>query len=195
MNQLNSTTGLRLIVLVLLLGIITCPPVFADFKIILKNGSEFIVDDYKELDGNIKFMKMGGEIEIDKANIEDIIEIKAKTKSYVPEMEKQEESITEKQITDEKEKASSARSAAAESRLREIAKRKTELKAEGDKLTAEKQKLESEISGRGQVIYLREEREFKRRISEIEEKINVFNEEIRRLDQEQESLLKDLGQQ
>jgi len=181
-----------IIFILCLIFVLLASPVFAEFKIILKNGGEFIVDYYKELDGKIKFMKVGGEIEIDKANIEDIIETKVKTRSYTPDTEKQEEVITEKPITDEKEKISPAQREAAENRLKDIAKRKDELKAVAEKLNEEKKRIEDEFSKKGRVISIREERELKQRTSEIEEKINKFNEEINRLDLEQERLLKEV---
>ena len=40
----------------------------ADYKIILKNGREFVVDEYKDMGSKIKFYREGGEIEIDKSN-------------------------------------------------------------------------------------------------------------------------------
>ncbi len=181
-----------IIFILCLIFVLLASPVFSEFRVILKNGSEFIVDDYKELDGKIKFTKMGGEIEIDKANIEDIIEIKAKAGGYAPDAEKQEEATTDKPITDEKEKISPAQREAAENRLKDIAKRKDELKAVAEKLNEEKKRIEDEFSKKGRVISIREERELKQRTSEIEEKINKFNEELTRLDLEQERLLKEV---
>ena len=52
--------------------LIIAAPLYADYKIILKNGREFVVDDYKDLDGKIRFYREGGEIELDKSIIKDI---------------------------------------------------------------------------------------------------------------------------
>lgn len=175
--------------------VLVSAPVFSEYKIILKNGREFIVDDYKEIDGRIKFLKMGGEIEIDKDNIEDIIKTKTKTKEYTPDAEKQEEAITEKPMADEKEKISPERSAAAVERLREIAKRKDELKAVADKINEEKRRVEEKLGKKGRFISIREERELKQRTSELEDKISKFNEELSKIDTEEAALLKEAGGQ
>ena len=54
----------------------TVTPLFADYKIILKNGREFVVDDYKDMGSKIKFYREGGEIELDKSLIKDIKKLK-----------------------------------------------------------------------------------------------------------------------
>lgn len=162
----------------------------ADYKIILKNGREFIVDDYKDMGGKIKFYREGGEIELDKAIIKDIKKTKA--------VKQTEESSAPETTKDTPEKPSAEKSSQPQkqdidSKLKEIAGKKAQLRAEGEKLIADKKKLEEEIKKKGQVLYIREEREYKRRLSELEEKIKKFNEEIKSADKEEELLLKEAG--
>ena len=165
-------------------------PALADYKIILKNGREFVVDDYKDMGGKIKFYREGGEIELDKDIIKDI----KKTKALKP----AEESSAPETTKDTPEKPTTEKSAQPQkqdmdSKLKEIAGKKAQLKAEGEKLMAERKKLEEDIKKKGQALYIREEREYKHRISELEEKIKKVNEEIKSADKEEELLLKEAG--
>ncbi|MDP2278682.1 MAG: hypothetical protein Q8K51_10710 [Nitrospirota bacterium] len=160
---------------------------FADYKIILKNGREFVVDDYKDMDGKIKFYREGGEIELDKDIIKDIKKTKA--------LKRTEESSAPETTKDAAEKPSAEKSAQPQkqeidSKLKEIAGKKAQLRAEGEKLIAERKKLEEDIKKKGRVLAIREKREIEKQISELETKIKKFNEEISSLDQEQEGLLK-----
>lgn len=171
--------------------LIISAPSYADYKIILKNGREFVVDDYKDMGRKIKFYREGGEIELDKDIIKDIKKTKA--------VKQTEESSPAETIKDSAEKSAPPEKSAqsqkqeTDSKLREIAGKKAQLRAEGEKLTADKKKLEEEIKKQGQVIYLRQERDYKRRISELEEKIKRVNEEIKGADKEEELLLKEVG--
>ncbi|MBI4685731.1 MAG: hypothetical protein HY755_11085 [Nitrospirae bacterium] len=162
-------------------------PVFAEYKIILKNGREFIVDDYKDLNGKIKFYREGGEIELDKGIIKDI----KKTKALRP----AEESSPVETTKDTPEKPAAEKNAQpqkqeTDSKLREIAKKKEDMRAESEKLSNEKEKLNEDIRKKGRVLAIREKRELEKKISELETKIKKFNKEMSSLDQEQEGLLK-----
>ena len=177
------------LILFFMLVIISVPS-YADYKIILKNGREFVVDDYKDMGSKIKFYREGGEIELDKSNIKDIKKTKA--------IKRTEESSAPETTKDTPEKPTAEKNAqpqkqGIDSKLKEVAGKKAQLRAEGEKLIADKKKLEEDIKKKGQVLYIREEREYKRRISELDEKINKFNEEISKLDTEEATLLKEAG--
>ncbi|MBI4691625.1 MAG: hypothetical protein HY754_15380 [Nitrospirae bacterium] len=171
---------------------------FADYKIILKNGREFIVDNYKETGGKIKFYREGGEIELDKGNIEEIKQVKdRKKKEDTPSVEG-----VKKETTAETSPAGKSEAAGSmtgnenlRNRLNEIAKKKEEIKAAGDKLSEEKRKLTEDIKKEGQVTYYREVREYEHKISELEEKIRKHNEELDRLEQEQARILREAESQ
>jgi len=166
-------------------------PSFADYKIILKNGREFVVDDYKDMGGKIKFYREGGEIELDKTIIKDIKKTKA--------VKRAEESSALETTKDTPEKPAAEKSAQPQkqeidSKLKEIAGKKAQLTTEGEKLIADKKKLEEDIRKKGRVSAIREKRDIEKQISELETKIKKFNEEISSLDMEQEKLLKEAGQ-
>ncbi|MDP3259078.1 MAG: hypothetical protein Q8M34_00635 [Thermodesulfovibrionales bacterium] len=172
--------------------IIISTSAFADYKIILKNGREFVVDEYKDMGGKIKFYREGGEIELDKDIIKDIKKTKA--------VRQTEESSPVETTEDTPEKPAAEKSAQpqkqeTDSKLKELAKKKEQFKAEGEKLATDKKKLEEDIKKEGKVVSIREKREFDRRRSELETKIKKFNEEMSSLDQEQENLLKERGTQ
>jgi len=174
-------------------------PVFAAYKIILKNGKDFTVNNYTEADGKIRFYMNGGLIELDRSIIESIKQIKARSGTYesAPEDAVKKDSTVgsdlqrESQPTAEKGEVVKTKRQDAENRLREIAKKKEEMKAEADKLAEEKKKIEEDIRKEGRIASIREKREYEHKISELNEKINKFNEEMTSLDQEQERLLKD----
>ncbi|MBI5203603.1 MAG: hypothetical protein HZA11_01665 [Nitrospirae bacterium] len=175
-------------------------PVFAGYKIILKNGKGFNVNNYTEADGKIRFyIDGGGLIELDRSIIESIKQIKSGRSTYesAPEDAVKKDSTAgsdsqqEAQPTAEKGEGVKTKRQDAESRLREIAKKKEEMKAEADKLAEEKKKIEEDIRKEGRIASIREKREYEHKISELNEKINKFNEEMTILDQEQERLLKD----
>ncbi|MDP1759827.1 MAG: hypothetical protein Q8K77_08535 [Thermodesulfovibrionales bacterium] len=162
----------------------------ADYKIILKNGREFVVDDYKDMGGKIKFYREGGEIELDKDIIKDIKKTKA--------VRQTEESSPVETTEDTPEKPAAEKSAQpqkqeTDSKLKELAKKKEQFKAEGEKLATDKKKLEEDIKKEGKVVSIREKREFDRRRSELETKIKKFNEEIKSADREEQLLLKESG--
>ena len=171
-------------------------PSYADYKIVLKNGREFVVEEYKESGGKIKFYKGGGEIEIDKNSIKDIKKVKApKTTEETDYSGIIRYDQTEKQAPEGKENEAKAKSAAAESRLKEIAKKKTEMREEEEKLKAEGKKLEEDIRKEGKTISIRKKREIEHQYSELSTKIKNFNEELSKLEQEEEQLLKERGVQ
>jgi len=189
----------KTIFLILLFALIISASAFADYKIILKNGREFVVEEYKESGDKIKFFRGGGEIELDKASIKDIKKVKApKTTEGTDASGIVRYDQTEKQTPEGKENAAKAKgvkSAAAEGRLKEIATKKEQMKTEGEKLSAEKKKLEEDIKKEGRVLNIRKEREYKQRISEIEGKIKKYNQEISQLNTEEATLLLEIGGQ
>jgi uncharacterized protein (DUF3084 family) len=188
--MITVNNKILLTLLMLSVFILFSAPSYADYKIILKNGREFVVDDYKDMGGKIKFYREGGEIELDKSIIKDIKKTKA--------LKQTEESSPAETTKDAPEKPAAEKNAQPQkqeidSKLKEIAGKKVQLRAEGEKLIADKKKLEEEIKKKGQVLYIREEREFKQRISELEEKIKKVNEEISSIDKEEAMLLKEAG--
>ena len=171
----------------------TVTPSFADYKIILKNGREFVVDDYKDLNGKIKFYREGGEIELDKDIIKDIKKVKA-----VKRTEESSPADTTTDTTPEKlptEKSAQPQKQEIDSKLKELGKKKAQFMAEKEKLMSEGKKLEEDIKKEGKVVSIREKREFDRRRSELETKIKKFDEEFSKLEQEEEMLLKERGTQ
>lgn len=186
----------KAICFILFIIVVFCASAFADYKIILKNGSEFIVDDYKDVDGRIKFSIMGGEIEIDKSNIEDIKKVKAvKSIEETAPAETMKGDSSGKPVTAEKGTVTQAEGQEIVNRLKEIAKKKEDMRAEGEKLSEERKKLEEDIKKEGRVTSIRGKRELERRTLELEEKIKKFNEELNSIEQEQERLLKEAGVQ
>ncbi|HBG92394.1 MAG: hypothetical protein A2X54_07155 [Nitrospirae bacterium GWF2_44_13] len=162
----------------------------ADYKIILKNGREFVVDEYKDMGSKIKFYREGGEIELDKAIIKDIKKTKAvkRTEDGAP------SEITKD--ADEKpsaEKSTQPQKQEIDSKLKDVAGKKAQLRAEGEKLIADKKKLEEDIRKKGRVLAIREKREIEKQISELEGKIKKVNEEISSADKEEALLLKEAG--
>jgi len=158
---------------------------FADYKIILKNGREFVVDDYKDIGSKIRFYREGGEIELDKGLIKDIKKTKAikKPAEEPPAVETPVEKPAE-------EKGAQPQKQDIDGKMKELAAKKAQLKAEGDKLSSDKKKLEEDIKKEGRVLNIRKEREYKQRVAELEEKIKKLNEEIKKADQEEALLLK-----
>ncbi|MDO9288631.1 MAG: hypothetical protein Q7T83_07560 [Thermodesulfovibrionales bacterium] len=175
-------------------------PAFASYKIILKNGKDFTVSNYTEADGKIRFYMNGGLIELDRSIIESIKQIKARSGTYesAPEDAVKKDSTVgsdsqrEAQPTAEKGEGVKTKKQDAESRLREIAKKKEEMKAEAGKLSEEKKKIEEDIKKEGMVTSIRAKREFEKRAAEITERIRKFNEELNRVDDEEARLVKEL---
>jgi uncharacterized protein (DUF3084 family) len=178
-------------IVLVFLFILIYTPSFADYKIILKNGREFVVDDYKDMGGKIKFYREGGEIELDKSNIKDIKKTKA--------LRQVEESSAPETTKDSAEKPASPEKSAQpqkqeiDGKLKELYKKKEQFKAEGEKLSEERKKLDEEIKKKGRTLSIREKRELEKQISELDEKIKKFNEEISKLDAEEATLLKEAG--
>ena len=179
------------LILFFMLVIISVPS-YADYKIILKNGREFVVDDYKDMGSKIKFYREGGEIVLDKTTIKDIKKTKA--------VRQTEESSAPETTKDTPGKPSAEKNAQsqkqeADSKLREIAGKKAQLKAEGEKLTEERKKLDEEIKKKGRILSIREKRELEQKIPELNNKIKKFDEELGRLEDEEGTLLKERGTQ
>jgi uncharacterized protein (DUF3084 family) len=170
--------------------IVISAPAFADYKIILKNGREFVVDEYKDMGGKIKFYREGGEIELDKDIIKDI----KKTKT----VKQTEESSPAETTKDTPEKPAAEKNAQPQKqeidgKLKELYKKKEVMKTEGEKLKAEGKKLEEDIKKEGKTLSIRKKRELEHQRSELEPKIKKHNEEFSKLEQEEEQLLKERG--
>lgn len=172
--------------------LLTGTAVFAEYKIILKNGREFIVDDYKDAEGKIRFYKMGGEIEIDKVNIESIKEIKGFRKSEdvdSPETVKK-DSPAEK-VQTEKPGEAGTKNQATLDRLKDIAKKKEVLIPERDKLSEEKMKLDDDLSKASMFMSTDKAKDLEKKAADIRGKISKFNEEIKKLNDEESRLVKE----
>lgn len=185
-----SHNKILMTVSLLFVSILISGSALADYKIILKNGREFVVDDYKELNGKIKFYREGGEIELDKTIIKDIKKTKA-----VRQVEERSAPETTNDTPEKPpaEKSTQPQEQEIDSKLKEIARKKAQLRTEGEKLIADKKKLEEDIKKKGRVLAIREKRELEKKVAEIEEKINKVNEEIKSADGEEELLLKESG--
>ena len=172
--------------------LLTGTAVFADYKIILKNGREFIVDDYKDADGKIRFYKMGGEIEIDKGNIESIKEIKGFRKAEdvdTPETVKK-DAPAEKVQTEKPDEAGTKNQGTLD-RLKELAKKRETMKAEGEKLSEEREKLIDDRNSKRMMLTIHQDNEYVTKATEFEERIKKFNDALSRLEQEIEVLAKE----
>ncbi|TAL26249.1 MAG: hypothetical protein EPN94_03550 [Nitrospirae bacterium] len=172
-----------------------CSSAFAGYKIILKNGRDFIVDNYTEADGKIRFYRSGGIIELDRSNIESIKKVKAS--SQAEETAPSETGAAKKDSADgqtsvDKDKDAPSKKQEIENRLREIGKKKEELGNEDKKIAEDRKKLEEDKAKEGHVTYARQKREFERRAAEITERIRKFNEELNRVDDEEARLVKEL---
>ena len=168
-------------------------PAFAGYKIILKNGKDFLVDNYTEADGKIKFYRGGGIIELDRSIIESIKQIKGSRGMYesAPEDTIKKDSGGEAPAVD-KGKDAPAKKQEIENRLREIGKKKEELGNEDKKIAEDRKKLEEDIKKEGISTSIREKREFEKRAAEITERIRKFNEELNRVDEEEARLVNEL---
>lgn len=175
-------------------------PVFAGYKIILKNGKDFTVSNYTEADGKIRFYINGGLIELDRGIIESIKQIKGSRGMYesAPEDAVKKDSTVgsdsqqEAQPTAEKGKDALSRKEAIKNRLIEIGKKKEELGLEDKKIAEDRKKLEEDIKKEGVATSIREKREYEKRATEITERIRKFNEELNRIDEEEARLVKEL---
>ena len=181
-------------------------PAFAGYKIILKNGKDFTVNNYTEADGKIRFYIDGaGLIELDRSIIESIKQIKGRSGTYesAPEDAVKKDSTVgsdsstthgqrDGQPSVDKGKDAPSKKQEIENRLREIGKKKEELGNEDKKIAEDRKKLEEDIKKEGTVTSIREKREFERRASEITERIRKFNEELNRVDDEEAGLVKEL---
>lgn len=174
--------------------IFTSTPAFAGYKIILKNGKDFTVNNYTEADGKIRFyINGGGLIELDRSIIESIKQIKARSGTYesAPEDAVKKDSGGEAPAVD-KGKDAPSKKQEIENRLKEIGKRKEELGNEDKKIAEDRKKLEEDIKKEGIATSIREKREFEKRATEITERIRKFNEELNRVDEEEARLVKEL---
>ena len=180
----------RLAIFLIIVLTFTVTPSFADYKIILKNGREFVVDDYKDMGSKIKFYREGGEIELDKSLIKDIKKTKA-----IKRTEESTDSETTKEAPEKPsaEKNSQPQKQEIVGRLKEIAKKKQEMKAEGEKLSEERKTLDEDIKKKGRTLSIREKRELEQKIPELNKKIKKFDEEFNKLEQEEEQVLKERG--
>lgn len=163
-------------------------PVFAGYKIYLKNGNVIIAEDIKEVGNELKIYYSAGELSIDKKEVERVVETAGSGVLFTTE----EPSGEEKKLEEEKETKGvegEQRKQDSEARLTEISKRKEEMIAERERLQKEKQELEEDIKKEGRLTSIRKERELKHRSSELEEKIKKFNEELEKLNQEEKKLL------
>jgi len=175
-------------------------PAFAGYKIILKNGKDFTVNNYTEADGKIRFYVAGGLIEIDRSYIESIKEIKVRrgTDESAPEDAVKKDSAVgsdsqrEAQPAAEKGEVVKTKRQEVIDRLKETGKKKEEMGLEDKKIAEDRKKLEEDIKKEGMVTSIREKREFEKRAAEITERIRKFNEELNRVDEEEARLVKEL---
>lgn len=182
-------------------------PVFAGYKIVLKNGKGFTVNNYTEADGKIRFYMGGGLIELDRSIIESIREIKSRSSTYESAPEetvKQDptvgiDSLRKAYPAAEKGKDSQTKGDGAQTkrqeitdRLKEIGKKKEALGLEDKKIADDRKKLEDDKQKEGRVTSIPKKREFEKRADEISDKIRKFNEELNRLDDEEGKLIKEL---
>lgn len=183
-----------LLTLVLFLSLmLIAMPVFAAYKIILKNGKDFTVNNYTEADGKVRFYMNGGLIELDRSIIESIKQIKGRSGTYesAPEDAVKKDS-PEAQPTAEKGEGALSRKEAIKNNLIEIGKKKEELGLVDKKIAEDRKKLEEDIKKEGTVTSIREKREFEKRAAEITERIIKFNEELNKVDEEEARLVKEL---
>lgn len=162
-------------------------PVFAGYKIYLKNGNVIIAEDIKEVGNELKIYYSAGEISFDRKEIEKIV----KTSSSGRDVFFSEEPSGEKVEKPKQEeiKGGEQNREDIKDRLLEISKRKEEMMAEKERLDNEQRQFNEDLKKEGRLMSIRKNREFERRASELEEKIKKFNEELENLNQEEKMLL------
>jgi predicted Zn-dependent protease len=154
----------------------------AGYKVHLKNGNVINAEDVKDAGSELRIYYWGGELSLDKEEIEKIVETTTSGRAFEGPSEEKVEKL-------EKEKEPEQN---IEGRLKEIAKRKEEMVLEKERLDSEQLKLNEDFKKEGRLMSIRERREFENRSKELEEKIKGFNEELNRLDQEEQRLLNTL---
>ncbi|MCE5194877.1 MAG: hypothetical protein LLF28_05380, partial [Nitrospiraceae bacterium] len=166
--------------------LLICTSAFANFKIILKNGREFIVEDYKEINGKIKFYRSGGEVELDKSLIESIKDTtKSLTKNNAAsEITEENDQKTEPQQYDKGKKYDDT-----DSKLKGIIKKKEDIKLKAEQLKSEQKKLNEEMKKEGRLTSIRKSREFEQKAKELNDKILKYNSEIISLQEEEHKIL------
>ncbi len=157
------------------------------YRIILKNDSSILVEDYMMVDGKIRFYRSGGFMEIDASDVKEIKETSEKVR------EKNEvgtAGVVEQETggTPEHQDVMNR-----EERLEEIRLKKESLRMEAEDLQKEIEKLKQEIRKEGRILAIRKKRELEKKKDDIEKRIQAINEEIERLDKEEESLFKEGG--
>ncbi|MCE5225608.1 MAG: hypothetical protein LLG05_07070, partial [Porphyromonadaceae bacterium] len=167
--------------------LLICTSAFANFKIILKNGREFIVEDYKEINGKIKFYRSGGEVELDKNMIESIKD----TKKSLPEDNIPSAIIdeTEQKTTPQNDKEKNYDDP--KNKLEEITKKKEALKLKQEQLKSEQNKLNEEMKKEGRLTSIRKSREFEQRAKELKDKIQKYDDEILSIQKEEQKILQE----
>lgn len=180
--------------------------VFADYKIILKNGGKLIVKDYKKEGSSIRLYTTAGEMEIDQSNVENIKSVDIEEDANEPSAKPEKENITEEKTLDiEKNKKTETKNIQSpdnipddlaiktktvENEIKGLEKKNAELKSEEKQLQEESKKIEEDLKKEGKIMPVRKKREFDKRTSELDKKVESHNQKVKQYNQEQDNLLK-----
>ena len=174
----------------------------AEVKITLKNGRSFIVDSCREAKGKFVCEVQGGTMELDRADIAGIRDVKvqrnlpaeaASEPEGQPDGNKgQDKPEAEKKSAPEQNgEGKLVRGLTPEQikRLDEITERKTVLKPEREKLIKERDQLHEDVKNAGVVRTQEQIDAITQRVKELEARINGFNDEVKRLNDEENELI------
>ncbi len=160
---------------------------YGAYRILLKNGTTILVEDYIEVDGKIRFYRSGGFMEID---VFDIKEIKKTSEKVMERNEMDTGRVVEQKMERTHENQDVMHR---EERLNEIRLRKESLRMEAEDIQKELENLKQEIRKERRVLAIRKKRELEKKKNDIEKRIEEINKEIERLDKEEETLFKEGG--
>jgi hypothetical protein len=175
---------------------------FAEVRITLKNGRSFIADFCRETDGKFVCDMQGGTMEIDRndiANIKDVKMQKQMIREEAPEAAQAEEKkqpetpeAEKKEPPAQNEEGKLVRGLTPEQaeKIDQLNEKKAAMKAERDSLAKDRDQLYEDVKNTGVVRNQEQIDEIKKRIADLERRINVFNEAVKKLNAEEELILK-----
>ncbi len=176
----------------------------AAVKVTLKNGRSFIADFCREVTGKMLCDLQGGTLEIPRRDIADIRELSTQRISPGEETAPESDAAAEEKKAsaspeDEKKELSAQ---TGESRLMTgltpeqakqldmINEKKAAMRAERESLVTEREQLYADVKNAGVMKNQEQIDEIKKRIAALGVRIEGFNEAVRKLNAEEESILK-----
>jgi hypothetical protein len=165
----------------------------SEVKVTLKNGRDIIADSCSYSRDKLICEKMGGTFEIEKKDIADRKEVTIKRQETPSSPE--EGAPSEKPASAEKNANQGSEGGRADfkMRLEEINQTKKELIPVRESLAKERERLNAEAKAQGTVLSPDVAASYKKKFNEIDAKINSFNKEIKKLNEEEQTVLHDMG--